>query len=173
MLGRRLESFCEFLGEGALAGGRMICAARVGSFADGWIRRDCCSTGCCSTGCGCRLPVVGHHWHRTLGALRRGGAFDWKFAAGFRGLGRVGAKKTILQRGSIKPPDYGIHLFLIWRFDKSEALRLLGLWVADNLYRVCDQVFGRQPRFDIVGCHPNREISEENGKAHEIVVYAP
>ena len=142
----------------------MVAATGIRALARGWIDRRpvrCCwdtLLRCRCWGRGTLRPVW---WWRAL---------NRRLASGFRRLCRISAKKSIFQRRSVKPPDNRIHLFLIWRFDKSEALRLLGLRVANNLDCVSDQVFGRQPRFDIVGCHPNREISEENGKAHEIVV---
>ncbi len=144
----------------------MAGAAGIHALARGWIGcrpvRCCC---CCDTGLRSRSCGSG-----TLGPVRWWCALNRHLAARFRRLRRIGAEKSIFQRCSVKPPNNRIHLLLIGRFDKSEALRLLSLRIADNLDRVSDQVFGRQPRFDIVGCHPNREISEENGKAHEIVV---
>jgi hypothetical protein len=143
----------------------MVAAARIGAFANRWISGRPVRRGCYTW-----LRRRGWRGRRTLWPIRRWRALNRRLTSRFRWLCRIGAKKSILQRRSVKPPDNGIHLLLIGRFDKSEALRLLGLRVADNLDRVCDQVFGRQPRFDIVGRHPNREISEKNGKAHEIVV---
>ena len=144
----------------------MAGAAGICALAHGWI--DCRPVRCCccrDTGLRCRYCGNG-----ALRPVRWWRTFNWHLAPRFRRLRRIGAEKSIFQRSSVKPPNNRIHLLLIGRFDKSEALRLLSLRIADNLDRVSDQVFGRQPRFDIVGCHPNREISEENGKAHEIVV---
>ncbi len=144
----------------------MACAAGICALARGWI--DCRPVRCCyCCHTGLRRRSCGSGTLRPIRWLR---ALNWQLAPRFRRLRRIGAQKSIFQRSSVEPPNNRIHLLLIGRFNKSEALRLLSLRIADNLDRVSDQVFGRQPRFDIVGCHPNREISEKNGKAHEIVV---
>ena len=54
----------------------------------------------------------------------------------------IRAEQTVLKRRSIETSDNGVHFFGIRRFNKRESLGLLCFRIADNLDRVCDQVFG-------------------------------
>lgn len=83
----------------------------------------------------------------------------------------IRAEKAILKRSAVEAADDGFHLFVVRRFDEGETLGLLSLGVANDLDVIEHEVFRGKPGFDIVLCYPGREISEENGKAHLIVVF--
>lgn len=109
----RLQSFCEFFGEGALrtlwtgafvlfpsaltTGTTIGCSGRLGS-----------GDGCHSCGSDCSdrngnrdgdgRPTAGTEWDRGLDL-------------GFRRLGLVGAQQAIFERRPVKAPDNGLHFF--------------------------------------------------------------
>ncbi len=127
-MNEKLKSFLKFFSEGALASRGVVRAARVGDFSRDHRMRCCSARG--RSGLCCWLPRMlpgmrpgnSSRSYGTLGALRRCGGFHRDFASRFWRLGWIGTKKTILQGRSIKSPDYGVHLLLVGRFYKSEAL---------------------------------------------------
>ncbi len=92
---------------------------------------------------------------------------------GSRRLGGVGSQQTAFERRSIEPADDGLHLFLVRRFDESEALGFLRLGVADYLDRIGNHCLGVEPRLDVIGCHPDRQVAQKNGKSHARVFITP
>ena len=91
----------------------------------------------------------------------------------FRRLGRIGTQQPVFQWGSVESSNNRTHLFLIWCFDKSESLGFLRFGVTNHLDRISDQVVCGKPRLDIVGRHPDREISEEYRKTHSLLLLSP
>ena len=94
-------------------------------------------------------------------------------ALGLGRLSRIGAQQTLFEGRTIEPPDDGIHLFLIGRFDECETLGFLSFGVTDHFDVIGHEVVCGEPRLDVVGGHPQREISEENGITHPIVQLTP
>jgi hypothetical protein len=88
-------------------------------------------------------------------------------------LSGIRAQQALFERRTIETPDDGIHLFLIRRFDEGETLRFLSFGVTDHFDVIGHEVVCGEPRLDIVGGHPQREISEENGITHPIVQLTP
>jgi hypothetical protein len=89
-------------------------------------------------------------------------------------LGRlrgIRAEQTILKRRPIEAADYGVHFLGIRRFNERESLGLLCFRIADNLDRICDQVFGCQPALNIVRGYPNGQVAQKDGKTHSVVVF--
>src|SRR6185312_4863218 len=58
-------------------------------------------------------------------------------------------------------------------FNERESLGFLRFGVTNYLDRVSDQVVGGKPRLDIVGRHPDREISEEYRETHSLQLSTP
>ena len=54
----------------------------------------------------------------------------------------IRAEQSVLKWRPIETADNGVHFLGIRRFDERESLGLLCFRIADNLYRVSDQVFG-------------------------------
>jgi hypothetical protein len=101
--------------------------------------------------------------------------WSWGRSRSFRswGLGLIGPKQAIFQRRAVKTPDDRIHFFRVGRVDEGESLGLLSLWVADHLDIVVDEVFCVKPGLDVVLSNPDRQVSEENCKAHSGVSLTP
>jgi hypothetical protein len=89
------------------------------------------------------------------------------------GLGWIGAQKPVFERGAVKAADDRLHLFGSRRFDKCETLRFLRFVIADHFDGVGHKIFRGEPLFDIVGCHPRREIAKKNGKSHSVDYLTP
>ncbi len=88
-----------------------------------------------------------------------------------RRLCGIRAEQTVLKRRPIETADYGVHLLGIRRFNERETLGLLCFRIADNLDRVCDQVFGCQPALNIVRGDPNGQVAQKDRKTHSAVVF--
>ena len=88
-----------------------------------------------------------------------------------RRLRGIRAEQTVLKRRPIETADYGVHFLVIRRFNERESLGLLCFRIADNLDRICDQVFGCQPALNIVRGYPNGQVAQKDGKTHSVVVF--
>jgi hypothetical protein len=86
-------------------------------------------------------------------------------------LCRIGAEQAILQRRAIETADNRVHLFRVGGIDESEALGFLRFRIADHFNRVRNQIFGGEPALNIVRGHPNRQVAQENGETHSLVVF--
>ena len=85
----------------------------------------------------------------------------------------ISPQQTILQRGSVKPADDGVHLLRVGRFNEREALGLLRFGVTDYFYGIGDKVFSGKPRLDIIRSDPRRQVSKKYSKAHSKVSLTP
>ncbi len=90
-----------------------------------------------------------------------------------RRLGCVRSKKPFLQRRPVETPDDGLHLLRVGSVYESEALGFLRLRISDDFDGIRNQIFGGQPRPDVVRCHPSRQIAEKYGEAHSVVLFTP
>ncbi len=139
-----LESLGEFFGESALRG--------IGPWPSG--------------------PLAALRRHLP-GGIRGRPAARRSLAPGTRRLSGISAQQTVLERSPIKAADDGVHLIAVGSFDKSETFGFLSIRIADYFDRIGDQVFCGEPGFNIVGGHPEGEISEKYGEAHSVAVNTP
>ena len=119
-----LEGFRKFLSKCAVAAlwrARTASKVVVRGFAI-LLRRSSCIHAAGRTS----VPVRGYY------------GLAWALAARLRGLRWIRAEKAVFERGSVESTDNSVHFFLIWRFDKCEALRLLRFGVANDLDIVGD-----------------------------------
>ena len=98
-----------------------------------------------------RRSARGPRWPRTLGFWR---------------LRLIGAQQPVFQRRAIKSPDDEVHFFRVRSVDEGESLRFLRLRVANHFHVVVYEVFCVQPGLNIVLGYPDRQVSEEDRKAH-------
>lgn len=117
------------------------------------------------------IVAIGHRL-RSLGcwsALDNG----THLVTGLRWLGLIRSEEAILERGTVKASDDGVHLFRIGCVDKGEALRLLRFRVADDFDIVKNKALGVQPAFDVILRNPDGEVSKKDSKAHSGCFQSP
>jgi hypothetical protein len=111
------------------------------------------------------------------GSCGRSSGLSWSRLNGLiSGSGRlslIGAKQAVFERSAIEPADDGIHFFRVRGIDESEALRFLGLRIPNHLDIIVHEVLCVEPRLDVVFGDPDREVSEENSKAHLLFLLTP
>ena len=107
---------------------------------------------------------------RTSGRRRAtgGSCSGYDGASSLRRLRRIRAQDFVFQRRPVKAFDDRLHFIRGWCFHESEDLGLLGFVVANNLYGIRDKVFSGEPLFNVVGCDPQGQIAQKNGKAHPV-----
>ena len=122
-------------------------------------------------GPGVRIGMRAARWCPAMlrtGGVRRSG--PGSLGLWLRRLCRIGTQQTIFKGRPVKTANDRVHFLGIRRVDKREALGLLRFGIADNLYCVCDQVFGAQPTLDVVGGNPGGQVAQKYGKAHSLII---